>query len=413
MVVGLNDASAVTAGHLHACARRAGGAIECWGSNSEGQLGDGTTTDSNVPVTQGRVVASVAAVGSPATEGNEASAVATFTVSLSTASAQTVSVEYATSPGSATPGSDYASSSGLVTFAPGETSKSIVPAVTLFPDDLDEFNETFSLNLTGAANADLGLSSAVWTIVDDDPAPVLSVDDVSVVEGNTGTKTVTFTISAVGRSSRAVTFDVATADGSATAADYAGGVMSVSWPPGIVSSTVGFVVNGDTSVEANETFSLVLSNVVNATIGDGTGVATITNDDASTGPVAISVNNVWVAEQGGPAVFDVRLSGPSTKTVSVTVASADSTATAGSDYTALSPTVLTFAPGEVAKTVSVPVTNDGVFEGNEFFTVNLTSPVNAPIADSQGAATVVDDEGPIAVPWPIPRSPRATPARER
>ena len=90
-------------------------------------------------------------------------------------------------------------------------------------------------------------------------------------------------------------------------------------------------------------------------------------------------------------------SGPSTKTVSVTVASADSTATAGSDYTALSPTVLTFAPGEVAKTVTVAVINDGVFEGNEFFAVNLTSPVNAPIADSQGAATMVDDEGPIAV----------------
>ena len=86
------------------------------------------------------------------------------------------------------------------------------------------------------------------------------------------------------------------------------------------------------------------------------------------------------------------LSASSTQTVTVTYATANGTATAGSDYTAIPATTLTFTPGQTSRTVTVTVLGDTVFEGNETFFVNLTNPVNATIADSQGQGTIVDDD---------------------
>ena len=80
----------------------------------------------------------------------------------------------------------------------------------------------------------------------------------------------------------------------------------------------------------------------------------------------------------------VRLASGSTKTISVTVASANTSALAGSDYTALASTVVTFNPGQTLKTVTVPITNDAVYEGLEAFAVNLSSAVNAPHGGCEG-----------------------------
>src|SRR5262249_47189981 len=117
------------------------------------------------------------------TEGNSGTTNATFTVSLSAASTQTVTVNYATADGSAVAGSDYTAASGILTFAPGETSKTVT--VTVLGDVIDEANETFSVTLSAPTNATLGTSTGTGTITDDDTAAV-AVNDVSVVEGNSG-----------------------------------------------------------------------------------------------------------------------------------------------------------------------------------------------------------------------------------
>jgi hypothetical protein len=94
---------------------------------------------------------------------------------------------------------------------------------------------------------------------------------------------------------------------------------------------------------------------------------------------------------GATAVFTVSLSSTSTTPVTVNYTTANGTATAGSDYTAVSGTV-TFAPGQRVKAVVVPILNDAAGENTEAFTLTLSSPVGATITDGAGAATILDDE---------------------
>jgi hypothetical protein len=132
---------------------------------------------------------------------------------------------------------------------------------------------------------------------------------------------------------------------------------------------------------------------VNATIADGQGVGTITNDDGASLPT-LSINNVTIAEGNTgtkAAVFTVSLSAASTQTVAVNYATAQATATVGVDYTGVSGT-LTFAPGTTTRTISVAIKGDTTPEGNETFAVNLSAPVNATIADGQAVGTIVNDD---------------------
>ncbi|WP_225008345.1 beta strand repeat-containing protein [Novosphingobium percolationis] len=112
------------------------------------------------------------------------------------------------------------------------------------------------------------------------PLGSLSVNSVSVAEGNSGTKTLTFTVTLSSASVQTVTVDFATVDGTALAgSDYAATSGTLTFAPGELSKTVAVTVNGDLAVEANETFTLHLSNAVNGTVATADGTGTITNDD--------------------------------------------------------------------------------------------------------------------------------------
>ncbi|WP_225205540.1 beta strand repeat-containing protein [Novosphingobium huizhouense] len=112
------------------------------------------------------------------------------------------------------------------------------------------------------------------------PLGSLSVNSVSVAEGNSGTRTLTFTVTLSSASVQTVTVNYATADGTATAgSDYVAASGTLTFAPGETTKTVAITVNGDLAVEANETFTLQLSNAVNGTISGSTGTGTITNDD--------------------------------------------------------------------------------------------------------------------------------------
>ncbi len=128
-------------------------------------------------------------------EGNSGTKVMTFTVTLSSAATSAVTVAYATSNGTATAASDYASATGTLTFAPGETTKTI--QVTVNGDTAVEGNETVNLTLSSPTGATIADGSAVGTITNDDVAvvvPTLTVADATVAEGNSGTKVMTFTV---------------------------------------------------------------------------------------------------------------------------------------------------------------------------------------------------------------------------
>jgi ribosomal protein L35AE/L33A/urease beta subunit len=320
-------------------------------------------------------------------EGNSGTVAATFTVTLSAASGQAVTVNYATANGTATAGSDYTAASGTLTFAPGETSKIVTVLVT--GDTAVESNESFVVNLSGATAATLADAQGAGTILNDDTA--LSINDVSVTEGNSGTVTATFTVSLSAVTTQTVTVSYATANGTATAgSDYTAASGTLTFAPGQTTKTVTVLVTGDTLSEANETFFVNLSGATNATFADSQGQGTILNDD---GP-GLAVNDVSVTEGNTgtvTATFTVTLSAASTQTVTVNYATADGTATAGSDYTATSGT-LTFAPGQTARTVTVTVNGDVLNEANETFYLNLSSPTNAGLIDSQGICTIVDND---------------------
>src|SRR5262249_39561321 len=133
------------------------------------------------------------------TEGNSGTTPATFTVTLSVPSQNTVTLDYATADGTATAPADYQAASGTLTFAPGETSKTVtvlVQGATLW----EQFNETFKVNLSNLANAPLLDGVGTGTIVEDDTAPTVSIGDASVVEGDSGNKTATLTVSLSGPS---------------------------------------------------------------------------------------------------------------------------------------------------------------------------------------------------------------------
>ena len=150
-------------------------------------------------------------------------------------------------------------------------------------------------------------------------------------------------------------------------------------------------VLGDAIDEANETFNVDLTNPANATLADAQGVGTITDDDPAP---TIAIDDVSVVEGNAGsvnAVFTVSLSAPSGKTITVVYATADGSATAGADYTTTSGT-LTFAAGATTQKVTVAVLGDAIYELDEDFTVHLTSPVNATLADADGRGTIANDD---------------------
>ncbi|MEQ1856709.1 MAG: Calx-beta domain-containing protein [Longimicrobiales bacterium] len=318
---------------------------------------------------------------------------ANFTVSLSAPSGQTVTVQYATSNGSATSPSDY-TAIGLttLTFNPGVTTQPV--SVTVVGDLLDEASETFTVTLSSPASATIADGTALGTITDNDPAPSITINDVSVTEGNGATVNANFTVSLSENSGQTITVQYATSDGTATApADYTAiGLTTLTFNPGSTSQPVTVTVQGDLLDELNETFNVNLSNPSNATIADNQGVGTINDNDPTP---TLSIGDVTVTEGDAGTVnanFTVTLSAASGQTVTVQYATSNGTATAPADYAAIGLTTLTFTPGVTTQPVTIVVQGDQIDEANDTYTVTLSSPSNATLLDGTGLGTITDDD---------------------
>ena len=202
-----------------------------------------------------------------------------------------MTVDYATANGTATSPADYTARSGTLTFAPGQTTQQV--DVLVNGDLLDEASETYFLNLTDPTNATLADNQGVGTIIDDDTPPTLSVGDVTVAEGNSGSVNAIFTVTLSAPSGQTVSVGHATADGTATAgSDYT--------PPAATSSSPrGHHPDADRADDRRHArrgrrdVHGEPARTVGATIADGEGIGTITDDDA---PPTISVDDVTVTE---------------------------------------------------------------------------------------------------------------------
>ncbi|HYW74425.1 MAG TPA: Calx-beta domain-containing protein, partial [Pyrinomonadaceae bacterium] len=326
-------------------------------------------------------------------EGNSGTTNATFTVSLNRPSYKVTSVDFATdSSGTATPGVDFQPVSGTVTFAIGETSKPVTVLVN--GDTTQEPNETFVVKLSNNVGVVQGVLTGTGTIIDDD-TPTVSINDVQVTEGNSGTTSATFTVSLNRPSFKVTSVDFAT-DTSGTATpgvDFQPVSGTVTFAIGETSKPVTVLVNGDTTHEPNETFGVKLSNNVGVLPGAFSGTGTIIDDDTPT----VSINDIQVAEGNSGttnATFTVSLDRPAFKVVSVDFATDSSgTATPGVDFQPVNGTV-TFAIGETSKPVTVLVNGDAIEEPNETFAVKLSNNVGVLPGIFSGTGTIIDDDAP-------------------
>ena len=309
-----------------------------------------------------------------------------FVVTRAVASPQTINLNYATADGTAIAGQDYLPGSGSMIFSPGVLQQTI--AVAVKGSKLYETDKAFFLNVIDPAGATGG---GTGTIQSANLPPSVSIGNVSLKEGNSGTTNFNFVVSLSTASGSPATVVYATADGTATVGDndYQAAGSTLTFAPGQTKQTVTVAVNGDTKYEANETFSVHLSNSVGVTVakGKGTGTGTIINDDK---PPVLAIGNATVAESvsGGTAVFTVTLSPASGLAATVKYATAAGTAKAGRDFTTTSG-ILTFAPGQTTETIAVPILSDPSLTNPETFLVKLSAPKQATLGKaSTGTGTI-------------------------
>jgi hypothetical protein len=348
-------------------------------------VGNGLILDDEGPVIN---ISDVAVV-----EGDSGTVDAILDVTLSATSAQTVTVDFFTSNGSAAAGSDYQSNSGRVTFAPGVTTQQIT--VRVVGDTLFEGTEFFLVNLTTPDNATINDNVGQVSILNDDIAPTINISDASVVEGNSGQTQLLFAVTLTQASNATVGVDYATFSNSAQSGiDFASIASNLVFLPGEVSKNITVSIFGDTTVEPDEKFLVILSNPINGTIGDSSAEGTILDDDA---PPRVTINDVIDLEPAagtGDFVFTVSLSKTTGVPVEVVFATGGNSALQGTDFNGTSGTLL-FNPGETAKQVTVEVLADLVVEGTEDFFVSLLSATQSIIDDNQGIGTIIDEDSPF------------------
>ena len=224
--------------------------------------------------------------------------------------------------------------------------------------------------------------------------PDVTIDDVSVTEGNSGTVNARFTISLSFAATQLVEVDWVAANGSATLADgdFQSASGRASFPLGTTTQLVDVPVVGDVRFEPNETFVVDLSNPLFGVIADAQGQGTILNDD---GVPRMSIDDVRVVEGDAGtanAIFTVTLSNPSAATVQASWSTSDGTAVAPGDYAA-NAGLVSFTPGTTSQTLTVLVAGEVLPEPNETFRVDLSVPVGAVLGESRGIATILDDDG--------------------
>ena len=317
--------------------------------------------------------------------------VLSFEVTLDQASIDPVQVEYATLAQTATEGIDYLRASGVVRFAPGETSQTVT--VAALADNLPlEGDETFLLQLSNPVDASIGVGIGSGTIRNLG-VPEISVTDTNAVEG----ASVLFEVALSNRANRDVTVNYTTVprttsgDVAATAGDDYNPVSgAVTITAGSTAVTVAVPTSDDLLDEYQEVFGLDLSTPDYGTLANSSATGTIVDNDSVP---QLLVDDVFTAEDAATMPVVVRLNAISGRSVAVDYTLSDDTATAGADYLD-SVGTLTIPAGRLSTTLDVALIDDDADEGAEAFTIGLTDPLNASIGGTGTARlTIIDDEG--------------------
>jgi hypothetical protein len=251
------------------------------GTDSFTYVANDGTSDSGPATTVTINVLPTVTIDDPAVaEGSNGQQDLAFTLTLSAASASEVVVSYKTSNGSAGEGDYVVIPSGKVTFAAGETTKDVT--IQVKGDTKIENDETFTLKLTSATGASIADSSGTGTILNDDMAavtPKVFIGDAQIVEGNSGTKNLVFTVTLDVASTKTITLKYATQNFTAGEGDYGVKSGNLTFAAGETVKQFSIVIKGDTKGEFNEQFRVNLSSLVNVNAGDVQALGTILSDD--------------------------------------------------------------------------------------------------------------------------------------
>jgi hypothetical protein len=324
---------------------------------------------------------------------------ATFTITLTTASPQPVTLDVASANDTATQPDDYVPlpAGTKVTIPAGDTTGTVT--LTTKGDELDENDEKVRVTLTNPVNASLVDGIGVATIIDDDASPTLQVADVSVTEGTGGTTAAKLDIKLSAPSGKTLLAGYATQDGSAVVAqpDYQQSSELLTFNPGETVKSVSIPVAPDAELEADETFLVQVFGSGGTTNQLVPVTVTIVDDDlnAENSP-RISVNDLTVRLEGAPGTqqatsFTVSLDRAIPRVVSVGFALESGTATIPDDVLPNSGR-LTFKPGETKQEIPVTVIGDANVESNHDFRVRVSDPTNARIVDDAGLGIIIDDD---------------------
>lgn len=310
--------------------------------------------------------------------GNEDAGAITVTLLLDNPVDGGFTLEVNTADGTATlANSDYtAVTSQSIVFA-GNAGETKTFDLTPTADVTAETNETVDVSMTSLSPVTVSSSAiditdnGTVTILNDDDV-LISIDDPSVAEGDSGSATLSFTVSLGQASPGTVTVNYASSDGTATAGtDYTAASGTLTFNPGETSKTIDITISGDQILEANETLTMTLSGATGAAIiADATGTGTITNDDAAT----VTIADVSSNEDDGNITVTATLNNAVQGGFTVEVNTADNTATSSNDYTAVTSEILTFTgnAGET-QTFTITPTSDNILEPDEILDVSMSN----------------------------------------
>ena len=325
---------------------------------------------------------------------------AALSVELSQASADTVTVDYATSDITAEAGDDYTETSGTLTFAPGETVKAII--VPILDDAIYETLERFNVTLSNPTGATLpAFPGAQINIAVDESPPTATIADVTVSEG---ADTMTVTLNLSHESSRRTVYETTTSRVGGTAtqgADYenflSGGEARITVPAGDTQASLDITITDDAAAETSETITIRWDNdPTGISNGDATPntinfTGTITDNDSG---AQLTIQDASADETSSSIAFRIDSSETLTQDVtfnySTSIGASDSAE--ADDFDPESAVSHTLSAGSVRGLIDIYLNDDDLYEGDETFTVTISNPVNASIADATATGTIIDDE---------------------
>ena len=332
----------------------------------------------------------------------------TFTVSLTPAATELVTIDWTTENGNgptgALAGEDYTAASGTVTFQPGETQATFT--VDTIDDSIIDPNETYDVTLSNPSGGILGPRRATAGIIDNDETlPRVSISNAPEVgEGGTSEFTVTLSVASLNN----VTVDFETRSGTGPTAatdgvDFASQVNTLLFLPGETNKTISVSTTDDMIAEGQEQFVVVLTDASGATIFREQGEGRINDNDS--GLPLLRIANAAAVTEGAEASFVVTLSEAAESDVTVSYSTSSghgpTGATDGVDYVGQSNRTVTFEAGETEKTINISTTDDGAEELVEEFFVTLSDAMGASIDRARGTGTIEDNDGELVTPGDV------------